>query len=84
MFGCTQLKSHKTERENDGLESEDMFIFMYKVDSWDLTLNNVPTDYSCIEAKNEQDHKSDLKRNSRSLIQIPCRSRSSVLLVVCS
>jgi hypothetical protein len=84
MFGCAQLKPHRTEQvQHDGLESEDMLIFMDKVDGGDLTLDNVPTNHSCIEAKNEQDPKSIFK-SSRRLIQIPCKSRSNVDLVVCS
>ena len=51
----------KSEEENDGLEGEDMFIFMHKVDSWDLTLNNVPADYSCIRGKDERVSKSNLR-----------------------
>jgi len=74
----------KSEEENDALEGEDMFIFMYKLDSWDLSLNNVPADYSCIRCKDERIAKSNLRWNSRSLIQIPCKSRSSVDLVVFS
>jgi hypothetical protein len=34
----------ENEKENDRLEGEDIFIFMYKADSWDLKLNDVPAD----------------------------------------
>ena len=53
MFDCTQLKSDQMERveKNDGLESENMFIFMYEADSGDLGLNDWPTDISCIQAR---------------------------------
>jgi hypothetical protein len=70
--------------ENDGLEGENMFKFMYEVDSGDLGLNKTPTEFSCIQARNERDHQSNFKRGSRSLIQVPRKSRSSVDRVVCS
>lgn len=86
MSDCTRpsVPIGKGEEENDGLEGEDMFIFMYEVNSWDLTLNDVPADYSYIQVKNKRGSKSNLRGNSRSLIQIPCKSRSSVALVVFS
>ena len=34
--------------ENDGLESEDMFVFMNETDSGNLGLYNRPTYFSCI------------------------------------
>jgi hypothetical protein len=85
MFGCKQHQSHRTEQvENDWLKGKDGFIFMHKVDSGNLSLNNVPGECSCIQARYEQDFKSNLKRSSRSFIQMPRKSRSSVELVVCS
>ena len=86
MSDCTipLVAIGKGEEENDGLEGEDILIFMYKVDSWDLSLNDVPADYSCIRAKDERGFKSKLRGNTRSLIQMPCKSRSSVDLVVFS
>jgi hypothetical protein len=51
----------KSEEENDGLEGEDIFIFMYKVDSWDFTLSDLPADYSCIRGKGERVSKSNLR-----------------------
>ncbi len=41
--------------ENDGLEGKNVFILMYETNSGDLGLNgDVPTDESCIQAKNER------------------------------
>lgn len=34
---------------------------MYKADSRDLPLNNVPADYGCIQAKNEEGAKANYK-----------------------
>jgi hypothetical protein len=35
--------------KNNELEGEDVFIFMYEVDSRDLALNNVPAEYRIID-----------------------------------
>ena len=47
--------------ENDGLEGENMFIFMYETNSGDLRLNDVPTDHSYMQAKNERNYESSIK-----------------------
>jgi hypothetical protein len=70
--------------ENDGLESKNVFVFMYETNSGDLALNYLPTEHSYIQAKNERNYQPSIKRGSRSLIHMPCRSRSSVDLVVFS
>jgi len=85
MFDCTQLNRNQIEQaENDGLEGEKPFKFMYEADSTDLRLNYWPTDCSCIQARNERDCGSSIKRSSRSFIQQAIKSRSSVARVVFS
>jgi hypothetical protein len=45
MIDCTQLNRDQIEQEeNDGLEGENMFVFMYEADGEDLVLNKTPTD----------------------------------------
>jgi hypothetical protein len=64
MSGCTQLKRDQMGQiENDGLESENMFIFMNEVESGNLGLNNAPAYYSCIQARNECDYRSSIKKD---------------------
>lgn len=77
---------------NDGLESKNVFKHMYEINSRDLVLNDDPTDGGCVQglqAKNERNYQPSVERGSRSLSQMPCRSRSSrsrssVALVVLS
>jgi hypothetical protein len=62
MFDCTQISCDREKKvKNNKLEGEDVFIFMYKVDSRDLALNNVPAEHSCKSSKNQQDPSSPQK-----------------------
>ena len=40
--------------ESDGLEGKNVFILMYETNSGDIGLNDIPTDHSCIQVKNER------------------------------
>jgi len=54
MSDCAQPKRDQAGQiENDGLESENMVVFMNEADSGDLGLSNEPTYCSCIWARNE-------------------------------
>ena len=54
MFGCTRLNRDEIKKvENNGLEGENMFIFMYESNSGDIGLNDGPTNHSCIDVKYE-------------------------------
>jgi len=49
MSDCAQPKRDQAGQiENDGLESENMVVFMNEADSGDLGLSNEPTYCSCI------------------------------------
>ena len=52
MSDCTQLNADRIKQaENDGLEGENMFIFMYETNGGDLGLENVPTNHSYIRPR---------------------------------
>ena len=68
-----------SQKYRNPLERKDMFIFMNKVDSRDLLLNNVPSKDGwrrqlrlCKWAAGQL-----WRRYSRSAIQIPCSDKSS-------
>lgn len=57
MSDCVQVKRDQMgQMENNGLESENMFVFMNEVDSRNVGLSNVKTYCSCIQARNESDY----------------------------
>ena len=57
MSDYAQVKRDQMgQMENDGLESENMFVFMNKADSGNLGFSNEPTYCSCIQARNESDY----------------------------
>jgi len=68
--------------ENGELKSKDIFVLMYEGDRGNLALKNVPTEDSCFQVQAMSQNSSRI--SSRSLIQMPCRSKSSDDLVVCS
>ena len=54
MFDCTRLNCDEMKKvENNGLEGENMFIFMYESNSGDFGLNDSPTNHGCINVKYE-------------------------------
>ena len=62
------------------LESEDVFIFFYEIESWDLFLNDSPRKRSCICRMLGSEYKQCLKKSineARSEIHIPWKSRSN-------
>ena len=63
-----------------------MLVFVYEADGGDLALNNFPAQHSYIQVNEERAYRSGFRyqKDSRSLIQMPCKSRSSVDLVVFS